>query len=187
MVSIANIEVEPDGVRRERKADEPARARIAPFVALALAFLPLHAGILLYTAKNAADVRESREALAAVKRSLDGLKLQIEKQGRHIAQGAKADELAIIRQRLEGLRNEMAKLDNGMRFASPGSGSVIMSAPGKEVTRRLEPSPGAAAEDLDVSDGTLPADGTDGVSMADLPRYERSVSPEGKLILRKVR
>lgn len=181
MVSIADIEIEPDG-RSERGEKESARSRFAPFIALALVFLPLNAGILLYTAKNAADVRESREALAAVKRSMDGLKLQIEKQGRHIAQGARADELAIIRQRLEGLRKEMAKFDSGMRFASPGSGSVILSAPGKEITQRLEPSPGAAVEDLETS-----GDGAEGVSMADLPRYERSVSPEGKLILRKVR
>lgn len=188
MVSMANIEVEPDEVRRERKADEPARTRFAPFVALALVFLPLNAGILLYTAKNAADVRESREALAAVKRSIDGLKLQLEKQGRHITQGAKADEVAIIRQRLESLHKEVAKIDGGTLFASPAaSGSVILSAPGKQVTQRLEPSLWAPAADVDASDGALPESGTDGSPVADLPRYERSISPEGKLILRKVR
>lgn len=186
MVSIASIEVEPDGARRDRLAAEPARSRFAPFIALALVFLPLNAGMLLYTAKNAADVRESREALAAVKRSLDGLKHEIAKQGRHIAQGARADELAIVRQRLEGLSKEMANFDDGMRFSSPATGSVILSAPGKEVTQRLEPSPGAAG--TEAADGGLPGTGAEGgVSMADLPRYERSVSPEGKLILRKVR
>lgn len=190
MVSMADIEIEPDGERRGRKATEPgpARARFAPFVALALVFLPLNAGILLYTAKNAADVRESREALSAVKRSIDGLKLQIEKQGRHITQGAKADELAIIRQRLESLHKEVAKMDGGTLFASPtASGSVILSAPGKEVTQRLEPSLWAPAADVDPSDGALPESGADGGPVANLPRYERSISPEGKLILRKVR
>lgn len=190
MVSMANIEIEPDGERRGRKASEPepARARFAPFVALALVFLPLNAGILLYTAKNAADVRESREALSAVKRSIDGLKLQIEKQGRHITQGAKAHELAIIRQRLESLHKEVAKIDGGTLFASPAaSGSIILSAPGKGVTQRLEPSLGAPAADQEVMDGSPPPVEGDGTSMADLPRYERSISPEGKLILRKVR
>ncbi|MCA1491877.1 hypothetical protein I6F11_13195 [Ensifer sp. NBAIM29] len=187
MVSLANVDVELDGVRREGVAEEPARSRFAPFIALAVVFLPLNAGVLLYTAKNAADVRESREAIAAVKRSIDGLKLQIEKQGRHVVQGAKADELAIVRQQLEGLRKEIGKFDGGVRFAAPASGgSVILSAPGKGVTQRLAPSPGAPAGGPDVAEDTSAAE-SGGTSIADLPRYERSISPEGKLILRKVR
>ncbi len=186
MVSMANIEVEPDA-RRERAADEPTRMRFAPFIALALVFLPLNAGVLLYTAKNAADIRESREVLAGVKRSLDGLKLQLEKQGRNIARGAKADEVAIVRQRVENLQKAVSELDGGMRSGLPSSGgSVILSAPGKAVTQRLEPSLSAAAADSEARDGSLPSVEADGVSM-NLPRYERSVSPEGKLILRKVR
>ncbi|WP_245424336.1 hypothetical protein [Sinorhizobium sp. BJ1] len=187
MVKMANIEVEPDA-RRERTQDEPKRNRAAPFIALALVFLPLNAGILLYTAKNAADLRESREVLAGVKRSLDGLKLQHEKQGRNIASGAKADELAIVRQRLENLQKAVAELDDGIRSGLPSSGgSVILSAPGKEVTQRLAPSLSAAAADPEAQDGGLPSVGDEGVSVSNLPRYERSVSPEGKLILRKVR
>ncbi len=187
MVSLANVDVELDGVRRERAAEEPARSRFAPFIALAVVFLPLNAGMLLYTAKNAADVRESREAIAAVKRSIDGLKLQIEKQGRHVVQGAKADELAIIRQQLEGLRKEIAEFDGGVRLSAPASGgSVILSAPGKGVTQRLQPSLGAPADGLEMTEGDPPSAETDGTSVADLPRYERSISPEGKLILRKV-
>ncbi|AWI61171.1 hypothetical protein ABIA22_006108 [Sinorhizobium fredii] len=186
MVSMANIEIEPDA-RRERTADEPIRKRAVPFIALALIFLPLNAGILLYTAKNAADLRESRDVLAGVKRSLDGLKLQLEKQGRNIARGAKADELAIVRQRLENLQKAVSGLDDGMRSGLPSSGgSVILSAPGKGATQRLEPSLTTAATELQPQDGSLPAMGTEG-GVSNLPRYERSISPEGKLILRKVR
>ncbi|WP_052522722.1 hypothetical protein [Ensifer sp. BR816] len=183
---MTNIEVEPDA-RREQKADEPVRKRAAPFIALALVFLPLNAGILLYTAKNAADVRESREVLAGVKRSIDGLKLQLEKQSRNIARVAGADELAIVRQRVENLQKAVLELDDGMRSGLPSSGgSVILSAPGKGATQRLEPSLTTAATELESQDSSLPATGTEGV-VSNLPRYERSISPEGKLILRKVR
>lgn len=186
MVEMANIEVEPDA-RRERKSDEPVRKRATPFIALALVFLPLNAGTLLYTAKNAADIRDSREALAGVKRSIDGLKLQLEKQSRNIARVAEADELAIVRQRLENLQKAVSELDGGMRSGLPSSGgSVILSAPGKGATQRLEPSLTTAATELQPQDGSLPAIGTEG-GASNLPRYERSISPEGKLILRKVR
>ena len=183
MVGIADIEVEPDA-RGERAAGESNRARFAPFIALALVFLPLNAGTLLYTAKNAADVRESREALSAVKRSIDGLKLQIDKQARKVA---KSDELTAIRQHVERLGKDVSALDGRMQSGLPASGgSLILSAPGKEVKQRLAPSPTTAAADLPATDDTSESGG-EGLSVADLPRYERSVSPEGKLILRKVR
>lgn len=188
MTSIPDIDVEPDGARQrsERPAKEPSRSKGASLIAVALLLLPLNAGILLYTAKNAADVRESRETLAALKRSIDGLKELVDKQGRHIARSAKAEDVAIVRQRLESLRKQVADFDVGMRSGLVASGgSLIMSAPGKGVTQRLEPSANAAA--LQVAEDSLDLAGAEGVSVADLPQYERSVSPEGKLILRKVR
>ncbi|MDK1490767.1 hypothetical protein QN219_11915 [Sinorhizobium sp. 7-81] len=187
MTSIPDVDVESDGARQrvERPAKEPSRSKGASLITLALLLLPLNAGILLYTAKNAAD---SRESLAALKRSIDGLKELVDKQGRHIARSAKAEDMAIVRQRLEGLRKQIADFDAGMRSGLVASGgSLIMSAPGKGVTQRLEPSANAFSAGLQVAEDNLASTGTQGVSVADLPHYERSISPEGKLILRKVR
>ncbi|MCZ4093308.1 hypothetical protein [Sinorhizobium psoraleae] len=137
MTSLANVEIEPGDARGVR-----AKARTGPLIALALVLLPLNAGTLLYTAKNAADVRESREALAAVKRSIDGLKLQIDKQDRNIA---RPDDAAIISQ-IEKLGKDLSLISERMRSGTLASGgSVILSAPGKEVMRRLEPPPNASS------------------------------------------
>lgn len=186
MTSIANVDIESDGPRQrcEQTAKEPARSKAVPFIAIAFMLLPLNAGILLYTAKNAADVRDSRETLATLKLSIDGLKAQIDKQGHHIATGAKAGEVAIIRQHVESLQKDVANLDGRMRsglFAS--GGAQILSAPGKDV-QHLESSFAAASAPQEILNDSL--GDAKGVSVADLPRYERSVSPEGKLILRKV-
>lgn len=188
MTSIANVDIESDGPRHrcEQTAKEPARSKGAPFIAMALMLLPLNAGMLLYTAKNAADVRDSRETLATLKLSIDGLKAQIDKQGHNIVKGAKADEVAIIRQHLESLQKDVANLDGRMRSGLFTSGGAqILSAPGKEV-QHLQSSFGAASVRGDIPNDSLASIDAGGVSVADLPRYERTVSPEGKLILRKV-
>lgn len=187
MTNIVNVDVEPDGPRprSEQTAKQPPRSKGVPFIAMALMLLPLNAGILLYTAKNAADVRESSETLAALKLSIDGLKAQIDKQAHTMARG---EDVAIIRQRVESLRKQVADLDNQMGsslFASSG-GAQILSAPGKDVTQRIAPSFGAASAYREVPNDSLASIDAQGVSVSDLPRYERSVSPEGKLILRKV-
>ncbi|MBP1886666.1 hypothetical protein [Sinorhizobium mexicanum] len=180
MTNSANVEIEPGDARGLRAAK--ARMSNAPFIALALLFLPLNAGTLLYTAKNAADVRESHETLAAVKRSIDSLRLQIDKQDRNIG---RADDAAPIRQQVERLVKDLSALSEQMRsgFLAAG-GSVILSAPGKGVTQRLDPS--QQARSGATADDGQPAIDAESPSVADLPRYERSVSPEGKLILRKV-
>jgi hypothetical protein len=185
MTNIVNVDVEPDGPRprSEQTAKQPPRSKGVPFIAMALMLLPLNAGILLYTAKNAADVRESSETLSALKLSIDGLKAQIDKQAHTMARG---EDVAIIRQNVESLRKQVADLDNQMGsslFASSG-GAQILSAPGKDVTQRIAPSFGAAYRE--VPNDSLASIDAQGVSVSDLPRYERSVSPEGKLILRKV-
>ncbi len=190
MTNIANVDVESDGPRprSEQTAKEPPRSKGAPFIAMALMLLPLNAGILLYTAKNAADVRESSETLAALKLSIDGLKAQIDKQAHNIAKGAKADDVAILLQHVESLQKDVTNLDGRMGsslFASSG-GAQILSAPGKEVTQRIGPSFGAVSVRGEIPNDSLASIDAQGVSVSDLPRYERSVSPEGKLILRKV-
>lgn len=189
-ISNVDVEIEPDVElrRREHGAKEPSRSRSVPIIALGLMLLPLNAGILLYTAKNAADVRESRETLSALKRSIDGLKQQISKQAVNIASGAKADDMAAVRKSVEELQKDVADLDGRMgtsMFAS--SGSMIISAPGKEVTQRLAPSSYSVSAPESAVDDVLAAADPQGGSIANLPRYERTVSADGKLVLRKVR
>lgn len=190
-ISNVDIEIEPDAKlrRNEHAAKELGRSRNMSIIALALMLLPLNAGILLYTAKNAADVRESRETLSALKRSIDGLKQQISKQAVNIANGAKADDIAAVRKTVEDLQQDVADLDDRMSpsiFTSSG-GSMIISAPGKEVTQRLAPSSYSASSPETAVDDVLAAADPQGGSVANLPRYERSVSADGKLVLRKVR
>ncbi|KRD67014.1 hypothetical protein [Ensifer sp. Root278] len=190
-ISNVDIEIEPDAKlrRNEHAAKELGRSRNMSIIALALMLLPLNAGILLYTAKNAADVRESRETLSALKRSIDGLKQQISKQAVNIANGAKADDIAAVRKTVEDLQKDVADLDDRMSpsiFTSSG-GSMIISAPGKEVTQRLAPSSYSASSPETAVDDVLAAADPQGGSVANLPRYERSVSADGKLVLRKVR
>lgn len=190
-ISNVDVEIEPDVElpRREHGAKEPGRSRSVPIIALGLMILPLNAGILLYTAKNAADVRESRETLSALKRSIDGLKQQISKQAVNIANGAKADDIAAVRKTVEDLQNDVADLDDRMSpsiFTSSG-GSMIISAPGKEVTQRLAPSSYSVSAPETAVDDVLAAGDPQGGSIANLPRYERTVSADGKLVLRKVR
>ena len=132
-----------------------------------------------------ASRQKRSETLAALKLSIDGLKAQIDKQAHTMARG---EDVAIIRQRVESLRKQVADLDNQMGsslFASSG-GAQILSAPGKDVTQRIAPSFGAASAYREVPNDSLASIDAQGVSVSDLPRYERSVSPEGKLILRKV-
>lgn len=190
-ISNVDIEIEPDAKlrRNEHAAKELGRSRNMSIIALALMLLPLNAAILLYTAKNAADVRESRETLSALKRSIDGLKQQISKQAVNIANGAKADDIAAVRKTVEELQKDVADLDNRMSpsiFTTSG-GSMIISAPGKEVTQRLAPSSYSASSPETAVDDVLAAADPQGGSVANLPRYERSVSADGKLVLRKVR
>ena len=189
-ISNVDVEIEPDVElrRREHGEKEPSRSRSMPIIALGLMILPLNAGILLFTAKNAADVRESRETLSALKRSIDGMKQQISKQAVNIAGGAKADDMAAVRKSVEELQKDVADLDGRMgtsMFAS--SGSMIISAPGKEVTQRLAPSSYSVSAPESAVDDVLAAADPQGGSIANLPRYERTVSADGKLVLRKVR
>ncbi len=191
MANIPNIEADTSSVvqRAESLARKHERTKSLPLIALVLALFPVNAGVLIYTAKNAADVRESRETLSALKRSIDSLKTQVDKQGRFIARNAKAEDLAIIRSHTESLHKTLNEIDDRMRssfFAPPSAGSIILSAPGKEVTQRLHAQTGFAPVGSQSPDHASAAIDTEDGTGTDLPRYERSVSPEGKLILRKV-
>ncbi|OWW04095.1 hypothetical protein ATY81_17370 [Rhizobium sp. R72] len=187
MASIPDLDTEVDHTKAHpmRLAGEQTRSRNAPFIALVLLLLPINAGILIYTAKNSADVRESREAIDALKRSIDGLKVQVDRQ----VGKARADEAAIIRENMESLQKTISALDERMRSSQMnmrvGAG-LVLSAPGKEPTQYFAPSPPAQPVGNVPPDGSLASIDTTGGAVDNLPRYERTVSPEGKLILRKV-
>jgi hypothetical protein len=191
MASIPNLDAEADGAKQRsmRTIEEQRHSRNAPLIAMVLMLLPVNAGILIYTAKNAADVRESRETIAALKRSIDGLKAQVDKQGRNFDGNAKADDVAIIRQRMESLQRTISAMNERMRFNATGSGTgaaLVLSAPGKEPAQYFAPSAAAVPAGTRTPDGSLASiDAKGGVAVDDLPRYERTVSPDGKLILRK--
>ena len=190
MTSIANVDVESDGPRQrcEQTAKEPAAFKRRAVHRDGVDALPLNAGMLLYTAKNAADVRDSRETLATLKLSIDGLKAQIDKQGHNIVKVAKADEVAIIRQHVESLQKDVANLDGRMRSG------LFASRRGADLERARQGGKAASSvliwrcvrSQWDIPNDSMASIDAQGVSVADLPRYERTVSPEGKLILRKV-
>ncbi|TCU26519.1 hypothetical protein EV130_104130 [Rhizobium azibense] len=191
MTSIPNLDAEVDEARQRvmRTTAEQRHPRNGPLIAMVVMLLPINAGILIYTAKNAGDLRESRETIVALKRSIDGLKAQVDKQGRIFVENAKADDVAVIRQQTESLQKTISIMNERMRsgsFASRGSGALVLSAPGKEPTQFFAPSPAAPPAGNQSPDGGITSIDAQGVSVDNLPRYERTVSPEGKLILRKV-
>ncbi|MBB4277092.1 hypothetical protein [Rhizobium mongolense] len=191
MTSIPNLDSEADNAKQRgmRTTGEQRQPRNAPLIAMVVMLLPMSAGILIYTAKNAADVRESRETIVALKRSIDGLKAEVDKQRRNFAGNAKADDVAVIRQQTESLQKTISIMNERMRsgsFASRAGGALVLSAPGKEPTQYFAPSTAAPPAGNQTSDESLTSIDAGGVAAGDLPRYERTVSPEGKLILRKV-
>jgi hypothetical protein len=186
MTSIPGIEVEADRPKPNNLREIEQRGSKSPLlVGLLLMLLPVNAGVLVYTAKNSADVRESRETIAALKRSIDGLRGQMEKQSRNIADNAKADEVALIRQGMDGLQktmmNERRNDTSGLRMGS----ALVLSAPGKEPAQFFAPR--AVSAEAQASDSSLASLEAGGIAVSDLPRYERTLSPEGQLILRKAR
>ncbi|MBB2821895.1 hypothetical protein EFD56_16380 [Rhizobium phaseoli] len=187
MTSIPSIDGEVGGTKPSNvRTIEPRATKNPLLVGLLLMLLPVNAGVLIYTAKNSADVRESRETIAALKRSIDGLKGQLDKQSDKIASNAKADELAIIRQEMESLQKAMLSTNEQMRSATSGArmgSSLVLTAPGKEPAQFFAP----RAVPAETQDSSLASVEAAGIAVSDLPHYERTLSPEGQLILRKAR
>ncbi|AGS24946.1 hypothetical protein NXC12_PC00329 (plasmid) [Rhizobium etli] len=187
MTSIPSIDGEAGGTRPSNmRVIEPRASRNPLIVGLLLILLPVNAGVLIYTAKNSADVRESRESIAALKRSIEGLRGQMEKQSDKIATNAKADELALIRQQMDSLQKSMS-MNEGMRNDISGArmgSALVLSAPGKEPAQFFAPRMPAETQMLD---STLASIEAGGIPVNNLPRYERTLSPQGQLILRKTR
>jgi hypothetical protein len=109
----------------------------------------------------------------------------MEKQSRNIADNAKADEVALIRLGMDGLQktmmNERRNDTSGLRMGS----ALVLSAPGKEPAQFFAPR--AVPAEAQASDSSLASLEAGGIAVSDLPRYERTLSPEGQLILRKAR
>ncbi|WHO76766.1 hypothetical protein [Rhizobium sp. BT03] len=189
MTSIPSIDGEVGGPRpSDMRVIEPRPSKNPLLVGLLLMLLPVNAGVLIYTAKNSADVRESRETIAALKRSIDGLRGQMEKQSDKIAGNAKADELAVIRQEMESLQKAILSTNERMRNDTSGTrmgSALVLSAPGKEPAQFFAPR--AVPAETQTSDSTLASIEAGGIAVNNLPRYERTLSPEGQLILRKAR
>ncbi|MBX4906419.1 MULTISPECIES: hypothetical protein [Rhizobium] len=191
MTGIPNIDIEADRAKPSHmRTPEPRGSRNPLLVGLILMLLPVNAGVLIYTAKNSADVRESRETIAALKRSIDGLRGQMEKQSGNIADTAKADEVALIRQEIDSLQKSILSMNEGMRNDISGArmgSALVLSAPGKEPAQFFAPSVRALSAETLTPDSTLASIEAGGIPINNLPRYERTLSPEGKLILRKAR
>ena len=65
MTSIPGIEVEADRAKPSNlRVIEQRGSKSSLLVGLLLMLLPVNAGVLIYTAKNSADVRESRGTIA---------------------------------------------------------------------------------------------------------------------------
>ncbi|MBX5156637.1 hypothetical protein HJB89_05765 [Rhizobium sp. NZLR8] len=188
MTSIPSIEGEADRPTPGNLRTVEKKGSKSPLlVGLLLMLLPVNAGVLIYTAKNSADVRESRETIAALKRSVDGLRGQMEKQSGKIDDNAKADDVALIREEMGSLRKAMtSEQHNDTSFARMGS-ALVLSAPGKEPAQFFAPSPRAGPAETQTPDSTLASIEAGGIAVNDLPRYVRTLSPEGQLILRKAR
>ncbi|GGD81318.1 hypothetical protein [Rhizobium anhuiense] len=189
MTSIPSIEVEAERPKPGNLRTVEQRGSKSPLlIGLLLMLLPVNAGVLIYTAKNSADVRESRETIAALKRSIDGLKGQMEKQSRKIDDNAKADDVALIRQGMDSLQKAVLSMNERMRgdtsLTRMGS-ALVLSAPGKEPAQLFAPR--AMPAETQTPNSTLASIEAGGISVSDLPRYERTLSPEGQLILRKAR
>jgi hypothetical protein len=189
MTSIPSIDGEAGGARPSNmRVIEPRASRNPLIVGLLLILLPLNAGVLIYTAKNSADVRESRESIAALKRSIEGLRGQMEKQSDKIASNAKADELALIRQEMDSLQKSILSMNEWMRNDISGArmgSALVLSAPGKEPAQFFAPRTMPAEPQM--LDSTLASIEAGGIPVNNLPRYERTLSPQGQLILRKAR
>ncbi|WP_431324543.1 hypothetical protein [Rhizobium sp. YTU87027] len=191
MTSIPDLDVDMDGSKPHPvRTIEQKRPKNALLIGLLLMLLPVNAGVLIYTAKNSADVRESRETITALKRSIDGLRAQMEKQSRNIAGNAKADDVANIRQEMDNLQKTILAMNERMRSAASGTrmgSALVLSAPGKEPSQFFAPSASALPAGTQAPDSSLASIAASGVAVNDLPRYERTLSPEGQLILRKAR
>ncbi|MBB3135599.1 hypothetical protein FHS26_003345 [Rhizobium pisi] len=191
MTSIPNIEVEADRAKPSNLRTIEQRGSKSPLlVGLLLMLLPVNAGVLIYTAKNSADVRESRETIGALKRSIDGLRGQLEKQSHNIADNAKADDVALVRQEVDSLQKAVLSMNERMSNDTSGArmgSALVLSAPGKEPVQFFAPPLPAVPAETQTPDSTLASIQAGGISVNDLPRYERTLSPEGQLILRKAR
>jgi hypothetical protein len=153
---------------------------------LVIFLILLNVGVLLYTAKNSAELEKSHREIALMQRIVEQMKVQMKSQeaaykklrGEAMAQ-VKAD-MAAVDERVGGIET---KLRTGL-FTS-GS-SVVLSAPGNIDPQVFAKPASQQALELQYPATTPEELQMQGVNPEDLPRYDRKISPDGKLILRRV-
>ena len=92
-------------------------------------------------------------------------------------------DVSRLKERIDALENELRQMKNGPNEAAAALGSLPIPT-GGYLLQRLQPPPGSGSEELLAPDqGSLDVPRATG---GDLPHYERRISPDGKLILRKI-
>lgn len=153
-------------------------------IAMAVAVLLLIFAVYIHSSRNTAAVEANGARISALEAEA----------GRHAAAGpgpgaASADEVRRLKARIDTLEKQIAQMKNGVRMRRgvpvPASGE-LGGGPGQLAPQRLQPPPENATEQL-LAPGQGSTDWANSLPpQGDLPRYERRISPDGKLILRKL-
>lgn len=152
---------------------------------LIIFLIALNVGVLLYTAKYAGELRKSQIEIANMQHALDMMAGQLKIQDQSIKKTI-SEELAAIKVMADQLTEKLGGFENKIRTGLFVSGnSVVLSAPGRVGPQVFVRPGGDLSQTMSADDGLEPV-APEGVSVDDLPKYERTISPEGKLILRKV-
>ena len=161
--------------RAEGGASEERRGRNLP--------VPIVVGLIaLVLVGFAVYIRASGNtaAIEANGRRLDALEASAGRAGEEASPAA----IATLEKRVAALERELQRLKGGRRAGAASGFGALSTSPGGYPPQRLQPPPGSGAEELLAPDqGSLDVpNATEG----SLPRYERRISPDGKLILRKI-
>ncbi len=173
-----------EGLSQEEKAEASGGGWTGTQVAAAVLLLLLIFAVFIHSSGNTASIERNAARIAALEAEA-GNRPQADAGA--AAAAATASEVKRLKQRIASLERQIGSLD---RAASQRKGiAVPVSVPGRGfgmlAPQRLQPPPGNAAERLLAPDQGS-SDWSQTLPEGDLPRYQRSISPDGKLILRKL-
>lgn len=146
-------------------------------IATVIAVLLLIFAVYIHSSRNTAAIDDNGARIAT-----------LEARAGKTADVASGREIQRLEKRIANLEQELVRLKRGERKGRAAAGAaagVLVSAPGMLAPQRLQPPPGNAAERLLAPDQGS-AEWSQTPPEGDLPRYQRSISPDGKLILRKL-